>query len=388
MKKIMIVNNNMHIGGVQKSLLNLLKNISDKYDVTLLLFYKGGALLEDIPENVHIIEASSPFRYLGMTKNDVGPGFLNKAMRAFFAGLTRLFSIGVSTRVMSLFQRKLSGYDAAISFYHSGAKKAFNGGCNEFVIRHIDAKRKITFLHCDYLKINADIKANHSIYSQFDKIAACSDGCRRSFLSAEPEFENKTTVVYNCCDFDDVIDKSAQSKNLTQSNKINFVTVARLGREKSVSRAVQAFAQLADYKDKVHYYIIGSGIEGNLIKNMIADYGLENQITMCGEKKNPYPFIKSADCLLIPSISEAAPMVIAEAACLGVPVLTTKTSSAEEMVEHTGYGWVCDNDVDSIRNAVMHLIHNPKLIEECSKFLKEQSFNNDLALAQFEKLLK
>ena len=40
MKKILIVNNNMHIGGIQKALLNLLDEIKGKYDVTLLLFCK------------------------------------------------------------------------------------------------------------------------------------------------------------------------------------------------------------------------------------------------------------------------------------------------------------------------------------------------------------
>lgn len=388
MKKIIIVSNNMHIGGVQKSLLNLLKNISDKYDVTLLLFYKGGALLDEVPENVLIMEAASPFRYLGMTKYDVSSDFAKKIGRAFFAALARIFSISLSVRVMSLFQKKLLGFDAAVSYFHSGARNSFNGGCNEFVIRHIDSPKKITFLHCDYSKINADVKANHYIYNQFDKIAACSNGCRNSFLSIEPEFENKTSVVYNCCDFDDVIHQSEETSFLTQSDKINFVTVARLGREKGVSRAVQALAKLDDYKDKLHYYIVGNGIEESLISKMIADYGLENHVTMCGELKNPYPYIKAADCLLIPSVSEAAPMVIAEAACLGVPVLTTKTSSAEEMVDNTGYGWVCDNDVDGIRNAVVHLVNHPDCIAECSAFLKKQSFNNHIALNQFEELLK
>ena len=69
MKKLLIVNN-MHIGGVQKSLLNLLWEIHKDYDITLLLFYKGGRLLEEIPDDIKIIEASGPFRYFGMTKHD------------------------------------------------------------------------------------------------------------------------------------------------------------------------------------------------------------------------------------------------------------------------------------------------------------------------------
>ena len=37
MKKIVIVNNNMKIGGVQKSLCNLLWSLHENYDITLVL---------------------------------------------------------------------------------------------------------------------------------------------------------------------------------------------------------------------------------------------------------------------------------------------------------------------------------------------------------------
>ena len=71
MKRILIVNNNMHIGGVQKALLNLLQTLHADYDITLLLFYRGGALLNEVPSDVHVCAAGGAFRYFGMTKNDV-----------------------------------------------------------------------------------------------------------------------------------------------------------------------------------------------------------------------------------------------------------------------------------------------------------------------------
>lgn len=71
MKRILIVNNNMHIGGVQKALLNLLQTLHADYDITLLLFYRGGALLNEVPSDVRVCAADGAFRYFGMTKNDV-----------------------------------------------------------------------------------------------------------------------------------------------------------------------------------------------------------------------------------------------------------------------------------------------------------------------------
>ena len=42
MKKILIVNNNLDMGGIQKSLVNLVKEVYKEYDITLLLFSKSG----------------------------------------------------------------------------------------------------------------------------------------------------------------------------------------------------------------------------------------------------------------------------------------------------------------------------------------------------------
>ena len=61
MKRILIVNNNMHIGGVQKALLNLLQTLHADYDITLLLFYCGGALLNEVPTDVRCWRCVSLF---------------------------------------------------------------------------------------------------------------------------------------------------------------------------------------------------------------------------------------------------------------------------------------------------------------------------------------
>lgn len=242
MKKLLIVNN-MHIGGVQKSLLNLLWEIHKDYDITLLLFYKGGRLLEEIPDDIKIIEASGPFRYFGMTKHDAKSGF-DKLGRMFWASVTRVFGRKFTVSLMLPFQKKLFGFDTAVSFLHSGENHMFYGGCNEFVLKCSEAKKKITFLHCDYKKINANSKYNTEIYNQFDKIAACSEGCKQSFLNLLPQFKDKTFTVENCHNYNK-IRNSAKAENISlPSDTLNVVTVARFGKEKGVLRAIRAVSKL------------------------------------------------------------------------------------------------------------------------------------------------
>ena len=376
----------MHIGGVQKSLLNLLGEIHKDYDITLLLFYKGGRLLEEIPDDIKIIEARGPFRYFGMTKHDAKSGF-DKLGRMFWASVTRVFGRKFTVSLMLPFQKKLFGFDTAVSFLHSGENHMFYGGCNEFVLKCSEAKKKITFLHCDYKKINANSKYNTEIYNQFDKIAACSEGCKQSFLNLLPQFKDKTFTVENCHDYNK-IRNSAKAENISlPSDKLNVVTVARFGKEKGVLRAIRAVSKL-EKKDLFKYYIIGDGTEFEQAKALIDELKLSETVTLLGEKENPYGYIKAADLLLIPSYSEAAPMVIGEAACLGVPVLSTETSSSEEMIVATGYGFVCKNSQDGITQALEEIINNQSLIKEKSSFLDSQKFSNANALKQFSELVK
>lgn len=110
-------------------------------------------------------------------------------------------------------------------------------------------------------------------------------------------------------------------------------------------------------------------------------------VTLLGEKENPYGYMAKADILLLPSISEAAPMVINESACLGTPVLSTDTSSAVEMICETGFGWVCENSEDGIRKEILRLAGSRNEVKCKREFLRTQRFDNAVAIKQFSELI-
>ena len=386
MKKILIVNNNMHIGGVQKALVSLLWAIRDQYDITLLLFHPGGECRKELPPEIKVVTAKSPYRYLGMTKYD-SLGLLRKLGRSVYAGITRIFGRKFAISLMALGQKKLEGYDAAISYLHNGGEKTFYGGCNDFVLRHVSAEKKITFLHCDYTLCGANTRSNAKQYEKFDVIAACSQGCADRFLQVHPHLTEKVQVVPNCHRFDDILQKAEKVPQSFSDDTVNVVTVARLGKEKGVERAVRAIADLGEEKKKLHYYVVGDGISMPLLQQLIKEEKLESTVTLCGMLENPYGHIRGADLLLIPSYSEAAPLVIGEAASLGTPILSTETSSAREMIEETGFGWVCENSVEGLRDGLQILLTQDSILEEIKTRLIQTAVNNETAISQFKKIL-
>lgn len=387
MKKILIVNNNMHIGGVQKALVSLLWSIQGKYDVTLLLFCKCGAYLQELPPDVKVITANSAYRYLGMAGSDAR-GIIQKLGRSFWAAFTRVFGRKYAVALMGLGQKRLEGYDAAISYLHNSSDKMFYGGCNDFVLKQVSAKKKITFLHCDYSLCGANTPENARQYSQFDVIAACSQGCADAFIKENSSLANRVKVVYNCHKFKSICDLADTAPIELSGDKINLLTVARLGKEKGVDRAIRVIAGLGELKEKIHYYIVGDGVQMPLIRQLIAQEKLENTVTLCGSLPNPYGYMKAADLLLIPSNSEAAPLVIGEAASLGTPILSMETSSAREMIEKTGFGWVCDNSQAAMKKALEGLLADRTGLQQKKTLLSNTEFHNRVAEEQFDDIIE
>lgn len=387
MKKILIVNSNMNIGGVQKALVSLLWNISDQYEVTLLLFAGVGECMKDIPPGVHVITVTSDYRYLGMTGSQaVTLG--DQLGRSFYAAITRCFGRSCAVALMGLGQKTIDGYDIAISYLHDAGEKLFYGGCNDFVGKHVAAPKKITFLHCDYLRCGADTPQNRKRYPQFDVIAACSQGCADRFLQANPHLHSKVQIVPNCHRFQQIRKLAEAEPIYLPEGRIHVVTVARLGKEKGVGRAIRAIARMGVGRERLHYYIIGDGVERKKLLSLVKRERLENCVTFCGMLPNPYGYIQAADLLLIPSHSEAAPMVIGEAICLGTPILSTQTSSAREMIEGENAGWVCENTEEGLCQMLKTLTAEPSLLREAKEALSRREVSNDRAVSSFVEMVE
>ena len=107
-----------------------------------------------------------------------------------------------------------------------------------------------------------------------------------------------------------------------------------------------------------------------------------------GEQSNPYPYMVGADLFLLTSYHEAAPMVIDEAVCLKLPVLTVKTTSSHEMVQLRQAGWVCENDQQALNDALLELLKDPSKIENVKIGLQMQTVDNTHAAQQLRRLIE
>lgn len=288
-KKILIANNNLKLGGIQKALVNLLNEIADEFEITLLLFRKVGEFINEVPNNIKVIELDSDYKFLGLSQNDC-KFYREKLKRGKYVLMTRLFKFKkVIKRIEKTEKNILGPFDIAIAYQHAANQKVFYGGVGEFVLQHVVANQKIIFIHCDYISSGTNSAYNNAVYKKFDKIACVSDSVKKAFLQILPEMKGKVFTVYNCINYKEILKKSAINKFFYDSQYINILTVARLSKEKGLERAIEAL-QECKRKD-LRYYIIGDGKEKNNIVKLIKKCKLTDMVYLMGADQNPYRYM-------------------------------------------------------------------------------------------------
>lgn len=379
----------MRVGGVQKSLYNLLWTIEKQYDITLLLFSKTGVYMDRLPPNVKIIECNGLFRYLGISQADCKVHIWDYVQRGFFAAVSRVFGRQAAIRLMLLGQPALpETYDCAISYLHNGRPESLYGGVQDFVLNCIKADQKVAFLHCDYRNCGANHADNNRVMEKFDKIAACSDGCRKAFESVLPHLRDRCITVRNCHRYEEIQALANVNPVDYEDNRINVVIVARLSHEKGVERAIEAIANALEKDFTVTLHIVGDGAMRDSLQALAQERGIAEYVHFYGEQSNPYRFMKNADLFLLTSYHEAAPMVIEEAHCLGLPILTVETTSSKEMVTARKCGWVCENTQEALNECLINVLSDPIALHTLADQLKRSQMDNSEALQQFARLVE
>ena len=383
-KKVLIVIDNLHTGGIATSLYNLLYHTSQKVDYDLLVFNDESIEKDNIPKNVRILAPQKMLMVLGMSQGEIkSRSFPLYVIRMLLVAISRLLSGEVARNILFLVIKKLKNYDIAISYAQDNAWKSLSKGCNDFVIKKVNAKKKVAYIHCDYSNYGGYHPKQRHCLRQFNNIACVSRSCSDSFISKFPDLKDKTITCENFTNVDLINIRRKEYPVEYTERSINFVTVCRISTVKGLDRALRAFTEAKKRGlSNFTWTIVGEGPERGSLQEQVNKAELNNVIRLVGNKDNPYPYIAGATVFLLPSLHEAAPMVFGEAAALHIPILTTNTCSAKELVDEKKLGIVMENNQECITNNIIGVIEgNIKL------FINEIQDINRNAHMQFNKMI-
>lgn len=388
-KKLLFVLNYMGGGGVAKALINLLKyteKFKEEYEVDLFLFKKTGAYLEDIPQHVNILDENELMSMFAVSlKESKQYGKLFFIKRFITAIWTKLFSNKLPLKIASKNVNLNKSYDLAVAFSHTKNSHVMLCGCPEFILYGVNAKRKCMLIHGDVIAEKILNNHNIKVYKKLDKLLSVSKSCSNQLKRICPKLRDKSDYLYNIQLTDEIINKSKEHEINFDKSKFNIISVSRLSEEKAHIRSLKVMKRLKDEGFDFNWHILGDGAERENIEKCIKENKLEDCVKLYGNQSNPYPYIKSADLFYLGSYHEAAPMVYAESMTLGVPVITTETCSAKELVGEKGF--VCENSEEGIYNSLKDILTNKKTLEEKRKSLKDYSYDNDAIIKKLTNLI-
>lgn len=390
-KKIFIaVQNIIDQGGISKSIQNLLNEIHEQYEVTICAVCNYISPNVSLPDDVKIIPGSQM----------IGDAILNRnLLKNTFGGQIRMIVTRWLRRKkgMSFIVNKGRNrikvpndyYDVAIAFSGDRFDKngvICDGGDYEFILQNVKAKRKIAWIHNDLRKEGLTHDVGLRVFEDFDAIVSVSYENKSLVDAILPEYKNKSFVIYNTYNIQQIIDSAkAEGNPFSDNGKLHFVTVARLSMaQKRQDRIIKACERLKkEGLVNFDWCLVGDG-EKEYFENMIAERGVGDLVKLVGLKTNPYPYYLHADAFVLTSLYEGYGMTVKEAQILGCPTLITNFGPAHEAVKDGYEGRICDNSTDGVYEIMKHILKHPDELETYRSYLREHPVNNAIALQQFK----
>ncbi|MGB8647062.1 MAG: glycosyltransferase [Anaerolineae bacterium] len=108
-------------------------------------------------------------------------------------------------------------------------------------------------------------------------------------------------------------------------DRVNFLFAGRLEPVKGADLLIRAMAQLRAEGIAAHLYLAGNGSQERELRESVRQLGLDDAVTFLGfMTEGPLAaYLRAVDAVVIPSRSEALPVILTEAARLGTPAVAS-----------------------------------------------------------------
>lgn len=359
-KKILICSNTLCIGGIEKSLINLLKLINyEKYEVDLILENNIGELKSELPKNVNVIEYQ-----------------VSDSKNILFRKITNLYK-QIKWRI-----KNTNKYDCSICY------ATYSYPAN--LLARLSSKNPIIFVHSDYTKLYSELEFRKFMdtrnFDKFKTIVFVSNEAKDNFLKIYPNYVERSKVINNIIDIDKIIELSQKERKIKfNKENINILYVGRL--EENSKNILIQLKTIKDIKNKIpniRLYILGDGPDKNMYIEYINKNKLENYIELLGQDNNPYPYIKDCDYILLTSNYEGYPVIFNEAIVLKKDIISTIKVSDDYTEVGRNFGFLInkENIKTELENILLNKAHknidldinliNKKRIKKLEELMDEE----------------
>lgn len=367
MKSILFVIHDLHHGGAEKVLVNLVNHMdASKFDITVLALFGGGVNEQFLSPKVRLLHGHM----------QVIPG--NSHLMKLFSAKT-LFRHYIKEK-----------YDVIVS-YLEGPCARIVSGCPS------NGTKLVSWIHCtieNKKTISASFRSMRETkqsYQRFDTNVFVSNGTRDAFLKLI--CAKNPLVLYNTVESDIIRKKAFEQldENIFSEHEQKLVGVGKLMPNKGFDRLLRIHRRLRlEDRLPVHTYLLGEGSERAKLEQWVNEQGLQRSVTFLGYQTNPYKYVAACDLFVCASHAEGFSTAATEALIIGTPVITTRVSGMEEMLGSNGeYGIITENNEDALYLGIRDMLTTPGKLEHYKEKAKERGgyFSTEQTVAAVEEML-
>lgn len=361
-RRILIFGGRMIPNGISASLINLLDSLDEsKVEVTLLVepenintSDRNAACFGRIPKHVRVIPRVGRMN-MTVEERHIHDTFKREARLPENPEIRRIFRGMFEREYVRLLGE--SRFDAAIDF------EGYNLYWSSFIafMPAWATKHRAIYQHNDKLAECRErfpsLELNFRLYPFFDRLISVSEKTMElnaSSLAARYEVprerfgfaENMLNGREVLAMADEPLEKAEDERWLTGEGPL-FISVGRLSIEKDHRKLIRAFAQLRKSVPEARLLIIGDGPLHAELRRFVKRLKLGGKVRLPGFRKNPFPYLKRADCFVLSSNHEGQPMVLLEAMILGKPIVATDIAGSRGVLEGR-FGLLVENSVQGL----------------------------------------
>ena len=391
----------MELGGAERALLGLLNALdTSRVDVDLFINQHTGDFMPLIPEKINLLPEMRGYNAIErpmkqiLLEGQLGVLYGRLKARRLYARYHKTLNGEAVKLDSSGFQyvadavqpflpslEHLGEYDLAISFMQP----------HNIVLGKVKARKKLAWIHTDYSKIHINVEMELPVWSGYDQIVSISPDCTRSFLGTFPTLKEKIVEIENILSPEfvrtqaDMIDVSDEMP----PTGIRLLSVGRYTHAKNYDNVPDITRRMIEEGcSDFRWYIVGFGSDEALIRQKIAESGMQDHVILLGKKENPYPYIKACDVYVQPSRYEGKSVTVREAQILCKPVIVTDYPTAHSQIKDGVDGVIVPMENEACARGIVDVIKNKELLTTISNYLATHDYGNESEVEKIYELLK
>ncbi len=338
-KKLLFTAYSLNLGGIETALINLVNRINlDKYEVDILLEKKEGIFLDTVKKEINIAEYK-----VYDNKNKIIRKFLNLFKRLIY----------------TIINYQTYDFSCCYATYSLSGSKLVK----------IASENNSIYVHSNYEYLYPTEASFKDFFDkrgikQFKHIIFVSNEAKETFTKYYENLKDKCLVFNNFIDIKEIKEKSKEKiKEEKLKNKKLLVFVGRLDdNSKKLKRAIHLVKEIKE----LELWIIGDGQDRKMYQEEVNHQKLAQRIKFFGTKRNPYPYMKKADYIILTSDYEGFPVTYLEAIALNIPLITTIDVSDDKIKIGIDYANMISKNEKEMVKQVKEIIkekNSPKKID-------------------------